>query len=91
MLATEDESVHHRAMFEARLRQHSTSPLHRPLVLAPAVANAQELGGRVLPEVRGAKSRAFLEQLQAEGGGPLWPDPEDPSTEAAADAIQVCT
>ncbi|GIL81242.1 hypothetical protein Vretimale_1167 [Volvox reticuliferus] len=44
------------------------------------------LGGRALGESGGTVSRAF-QQMMREAGPPFWPDPEDPSTEAAADAV----
>lgn len=50
----------------------------------------QELGGRVLPLKRGVSSKALLQQLRDEAAVPLWPDPEDPETVAASDAMLVC-
>ena len=50
-------------------------------------ARVQELGGRILPAVRGAYSARFLEQLRDEALAPLWPDPEDLSTLDASDAM----
>ena len=49
----------------------------------------QELGGRILPAKRGGHSTRFLEQLREEALAPLWPDPEDPTTVDASDAMPV--
>ncbi len=47
----------------------------------------QELGGRILPAMRGGHSVRFLDQLREEALAPLWPDPEDLSTLNASDAM----
>ena len=49
----------------------------------------QEFGGRILPAQRGEASSRLMQQLLDEAAAPLWPDPEDPSTEAASDAVPV--
>ncbi|EFJ48351.1 hypothetical protein VOLCADRAFT_117596 [Volvox carteri f. nagariensis] len=46
----------------------------------------EALGGRALGESRGPVASAFL-QMMREAGPPLWPDPEDPSTQAAATSV----
>ncbi|GLI61111.1 hypothetical protein VaNZ11_003362 [Volvox africanus] len=46
----------------------------------------EALGGRALGESGGAVLKAF-QQMMREAGPPLWPDPEDPSTESAAAAV----
>ena len=52
---------------------------------------SQEFGGRILPVKRGQMSAKLLRQLQDEAVAPLWPDPEDTETEAASDAVPVCS
>ncbi|GIL58387.1 hypothetical protein Vafri_13527 [Volvox africanus] len=48
----------------------------------------EALGGRALGESDGTVLKAF-QQMMREAGPPLWPDPEDPSTESAAAAVRT--